>query len=112
MGDEGPVFAATRRLEEAVDKLDEAKGEEGQFLDELVMQEVLEEIRDIAKRGGVSCECGSKGWRLRINYSSVDLICAGCGAAVRIPAATASDIEDICCKQTILLKKTGKKAIP
>lgn len=109
VGEEGPVFAATRRLEEAVDKLDAAKGEEGQFLDELVMKEVLEEVRDIAKRGGVSCECGSKRWRLQINYSSADLICADCGAAMRIPAATASDIEDICCKQTILLKKTRKK---
>ena len=109
VGEEGPVFAAARRLEEAVDRLDQRR-EEGQFLDELVMKEVLEELRDIAKGGGVSCMCGSKEWRLQINYSSVDVICAACGAAIRIPAATASDIDDICCKQAILLKR--KKDTP
>jgi hypothetical protein len=109
VGEEGPVFAATRRLEEAADRLERAKGEESQFLDELVMHEVLDEVKEIAQRGGISCECGSKRWRLQINYSSIDLICADCGAAMRIPAATASDIEDICCKPTILIQKTGKR---
>ena len=107
VGEEGAVFAAARRLEEASDKLEGAGKERGQFLDELVMHEVLEELRDIAKRGGISCACGSKRWRLQINYSSVDVICADCGAAMRIPAATASDIDDICCKHTIQLKKAG-----
>ena len=41
VGEEGPVFAALQRLEEAVDKLEAASGEKGAFLDELVMQEVL-----------------------------------------------------------------------
>ena len=34
-------------------------------------------------------------------------ICAQCGAQMRIPAATADDIDDICCKNTILIR--GKK---
>ena len=37
VGEEGPVFAAVRRLEEAVDKLEQDAGEKGAFLDELVM---------------------------------------------------------------------------
>ena len=89
-----------------MDKLEE-KGEEGQFLDPVVMQEVLGELRDIAKRGGVSCACGSKRWKLQVNYSSIDLICADCGGAMRIPAATQSDIADICCKNTIRIKPKG-----
>ena len=40
---------------------------------------------------------------MQVNYSSVDLFCADCGAAMRIPAATASDIDDICCKNTIVI---------
>ena len=75
----------------------------GAFLDELVMHEVLSEIRDIAQRDGISCTCGSQRWNLQVNYSSVDLKCADCGGAMRIPAATASDIEDICCKYTLLI---------
>lgn len=106
VGDEDAVFAAVRRLEEAVDKLEE-KREEGQFLDPVVMQEVLGELRDIAQRGGVSCACGSKRWKLQVNYSSIDLICADCGGAMRIPAATQSDIADICCKNTIRIKPKG-----
>lgn len=103
VGEEGPVFAAVRRLEEAVDKLEQDAGEKGTFLDELVMHEVLSELKEIAGRGGVSCACGSKRWRVQVNYSSVDLLCADCGAAMRIPAATASDIDDICFKDTLLI---------
>ena len=104
MGEEGPVFAAVRRLEEAVDKLEAAAGAEGTFLDDIIMHEVLSELKDIAQRGGISCACGSKEWRLQVNFSSVDLICAQCGSALRIPAATADDLEDLCCKATLLIK--------
>ena len=92
---------------ELADKLEREAGARGTFLDELVMHEVLSELRDIARRGGVSCECGSTEWKLQVNYSSIDLICAQCGAQMRIPAATADDIDDICCKNTILIR--GKK---
>lgn len=104
VGEEGAVFAAMRRLEEAVDKLKAEAGEKGTFLDELVMHEVLSEIKEIAQRGGISCACGSGQWRLQVNYSSVDILCAQCGAAMRIPAATASDIEDICCKDKLVIQ--------
>ena len=103
VGEEGPVFAALKRLEEAVDKLEAQAGEKGTFLDELVMHEVLSEIKDIAQRGGISCTCGSHNWKLQVNYSSVDLFCADCGGAMRIPAATASDIDDICCKDKLVI---------
>lgn len=104
VGEEGPVFAAMERLEEAVDKLEAAAGEKGTFLDEIIMHEILSELRDIAQRGGISCTCGSKEWRLQVNFSSVDLICGHCGRALRIPAATADDLEDLCCKNTLLIK--------
>lgn len=63
-----------------MDKLGEDEVSQGAFLDEIVMEEVLSEIRDIAARGGISCACGSKNWTFQVNYSSVDLICADCGA--------------------------------
>lgn len=107
VGQEDMVYGAMRRLEEAVDKLEKEAAERSTFLDELVMHEVLSELKEIAQRGGVACSCGSKNWRVQINYSSVDLVCADCGGDLRIPAATQSDIEDICCKQTLRLHGKG-----
>ncbi len=107
MGEEGPVYAATARLEQAVDKLGEGAAENGAFLDELVMEEVLSELKDIAQRGGISCTCGSKRWAFDVNFSSVDLYCQDCGGKYRVPAATADDIDDLCCKTSILIR--GKK---
>lgn len=105
VGEEDDVFAAARRLEEAVDKVEGEAEERGTFLDEIIMHEVLSEVKEIAQRGGISCSCGSKRWSLKVNYSSVDLICADCGGTLRLPAATDSDLEDICCKYTLQIKK-------
>ena len=101
VGEEQAVYAAVRRLEGAVDKLHAEAGERGAFLDEIVMHEILSELRDIAQRGGVSCTCGSREWRLKVNYSSVELTCARCGGTLRIPAATEEDITDLCCKPAL-----------
>lgn len=99
-GGGGPVFAATARLERAADKLKEeqAAEEKAAFLDEIVMHEVLSEVKDIAARGGVSCACGSREWKLKVNYSSIDLICCPVRRADAHPAATADDIDDIAVK--------------
>lgn len=107
VGEEGSVFAAMERLEGAVDKLEAAAGADGAFLDDVVMEEVLSELKEIAERGGISCTCSSKEWKLQVNFSSVDLLCAHCGAALRIPAATVDDLEDICCKHTLLIRGQG-----
>ena len=103
VGEEGPVYAATARLERAVDKLGEdAAG--GAFLDEVVMEEILSELKDIAARGGISCTCGSRAWGLTVHFSSVELYCRECGGRYRVPAATADDIDDLCCKPSILIR--------
>ena len=112
VGEEGPVYAATARLERAVDKLEEPPSgreedeaaEQRPFLDPIIMEEVLSEIKDIAARGGISCTCGSRHWTFQVNYSSVDLTCRACGAQMRIPAATADDLDDICCKTNLLIR--------
>ena len=108
VGSREKVEQAMARLENTVEKLAPQPGTEGEprpFLDPLVMEEVLAEIKEIAARGGISCTCGSSKWRAEVKYSSIDLICANCGGALRIPAATQDDIDDICCKDRILLKK-------
>ena len=49
-----------------MDKLGAEEGAQGVFRDEIVMEEVLSEIRDIAARGGISCACGSKNWTFQV----------------------------------------------
>lgn len=110
VGQEEPVFAAMKRLEETVDMLESEAGAQGTFLNDLVMEEILGELRDIASRGGIRCTCGSREWKLKVNYSSVELFCARCGGALKLPAATMSDIEDLCCKTTLTIR--GEKAPP
>jgi len=105
VGEEGPVYAAVARLEQTADKLfQEEEGERGAFLDEIVMHEVLSELRDIAQRDGISCTCGSHRWDFQVNYSSIDLRCQSCGGHMRIPAATADDIDSICSKMTLVIR--------
>lgn len=114
VGEEGPVFQALGRLEEAAEQLRERKaaeesggeGEQKPFLNETVMTEVLGEIKEIAQRDGISCACGSHKYSMKIHYSTVELICAECGTRLRLPAATEDDLEDLCCKYT--LKIEGK----
>ena len=104
VGQEEPVFAAMKRLEETLDVLESEAGAQGTFLNDLVMEEVLGELRDIGRRGGISCTCGSKEWKLQVNYSSVEIFCAKCGGALKLPAATMSDLEDLCCKPSLLIR--------
>ena len=104
VGEEEPVFAAMRRLEETFDGMEAAAGEEGTFLNDLVMEEILGELRDIAQRGGISCSCGSRKWRMKVNYSSVEITCAQCGGKLRLPAASLSDLDDLCCKPTLTIR--------
>lgn len=103
VGENQAVYAAMRRLEETVDELEEEAGSSGMFLNDVVMEEMLSEVRDIAQREGISCTCGSKEWSLKVNYSSVELICSHCGGALKIPAATLSDLEDLCCKDILTI---------
>lgn len=113
VGEEEAVYAAVRRLEEAADLLPQ-KSEEGEepepssFLNPTIMEEVLGELKDILQREkGVSCTCGGTQCRIKVGYSAVDVICSDCGATLRLPAATDSDLDDLCCKTRIVLQ--GRK---
>ncbi len=103
IGEEGAVFAAMKRLEETIDALEAEAAGEGAFLNRIVMEEILEELRDIGARGGVSCGCGSKEFSINIQFSAVELHCNNCGNMLKIPAGTLQDVEDLCCKPKLLI---------
>ena len=110
IGQEGPVFQAMEKLEAVVDKLrlDDQMDSRGVFLNEVVMEEILSELKDIAARDGVKCACGSADYGVKVGYSSVDLVCAHCGTALRLPAAGPDDLDSLCARNTLIIP--GKKA--
>ena len=71
VGEEGPVYAATARLEQAVDKLGEDPAINGAFLDEIVMEEI-------------EPKAGEEG-RLRVSIDLSDLLGGGDGSAAPSP---------------------------
>lgn len=109
IGRQEEVFSAMEKLEAAVDKLrlDDQMETRGTFLDEVVMGEVLSELKEITARGGIKCGCGAADYGVKVGYSSVDVVCAHCGGVLRINAATADDIDSICSRYTLTVP--GKK---
>lgn len=105
IGEKDAVFSAMEKLEAAVDKLrlDDRMETRGTFLDEVVMGEVLAELKDIAGRGGIRCGCGAADYGIRVGYSSVDVVCAHCGGVLRLNAATPDDIDDICARYRLTI---------
>lgn len=106
IGPEGTVEKNLRELVILSEK--EKRQEDGEnqeaFLDNVIMYEVLSELKDIAAReNGVTCACGSKRYGMEIRRSAVDLICRDCGAKLRIPAATDRDLDDLCCHMKLVI---------
>ena len=73
------------------------------FTDNVIMYEVLSELKDIAARGGITCTCGSHEYTMQVRRGAVDLTCAKCGGRLRLPAATDSDLDDLCCRMTLTI---------
>lgn len=102
IGDVYRVEAALRDLELAVEK--KKSGQDETFIDNVIMYEVLSEVKDIAARGGISCSCGGKDYSLEVHGAAVDLVCSRCGGRLRLPAATDEDLDRLCCHYTLTIK--------
>jgi len=105
IGDVYRVESALRELEITVQK--KKDGGEGAFVDNMVMYEVLSELKDIAARGGISCTCGARGCAMEIHGAAVDLVCRSCGGRLRLPAATDEDLDRLCCQYTLTIRGLG-----
>ena len=99
IGEEQQVRRAMEELALRVEK-EKAGGEEA-FTDNVIMYEVLSELKDMAGRGGVRCTCGSRDYGIRIHRDAVDLTCRACGGRLRLPAATDEDLDQLCCRMTL-----------
>ena len=102
IGQEETVEKRLRELELLAEK--EKRGDPQTFADNVIMYEVLSELRDIAARpGGLTCACGSARCGMEIRHSAVDLVCRDCGARLRIPAATDEDLDALCCRMKLVI---------
>ena len=106
IGEEGLVEKNLRELSVLVQKEKQQKDSEEQeaFLDNVIMYEVLSELRDIAARkDGITCLCGSRAYSMTVRRSAVNLQCKECGAKLRINAATDRDLDDLCCHMKLVI---------
>ena len=101
IGEEGQVRRAMEGLALRVAK-EKASPDEA-FTDNVIMYEVLSELKDIAGRGGISCACGSREYAIQVRRGAVDIVCGKCGGRLRLPAATDSDLDDLCCRMTLTI---------
>ncbi len=99
IGEEQQVVSAMEGLALRVEK-DKTEEPEA-FTDNVIMYEVLSELKDIAARGGISCSCGSKEYAVQVGRATVDLICGKCGGRLRLNAATDEDLDRLCCHMTL-----------
>lgn len=93
-----------RQMKELEIRAEKEKSESPEaFTDNVIMYEVLSELRDIASRGGVQCGCGSSDYGIHVRRDAVDLTCSRCGARLRIPAATDEDLDRLCCQMKLVI---------
>lgn len=102
----GPSGTVERHMKELSLLAEKTRRDDGSaaFLDNVIMYEILSELKDIAARpDGIRCKCGSGRYKMQVRRASVDLICADCGGRLRIPAATDRDLDDLCCHMKLVI---------
>lgn len=104
VGQEDQVSAQMEQL--AVRAAKEKAEDPEAFTDNIIMYEVLSELKDIAARDGISCTCGSHKYNIAVRRGAVDLICAQCGGRLRLNAATDRDLDDLCCQMKLTIRGT------
>ena len=101
IGEHAEVEKAMAELELRAEK-DRCEAPEA-FTDNVIMYEVLSELKDIAARGGIGCTCGCRQYSIAVHRGAVDLICKDCGGKLRLPAATDEDLDRLCCQMKLTI---------
>lgn len=106
VGQEDQVSAQMEQL--AVRAAKEKAEDPEAFTDNIIMYEVLSELKDIAARDGISCTCGSHKYTMAVRRGAVELICGDCGGRLRLNAATDRDLDDLCCQMKLTIRGTKR----
>lgn len=101
----GETTQVRNAMEELAIRSEKEKCEEKEaFTDNVIMYEVLSELKDIAARGGIRCTCGSGDYGIQVHRDAVDLVCHCCGSKLRLPAGTDEDLDRLCCQMTLTIR--------
>ncbi len=92
-------------LEKELDEIIDKYGYESYFKNTQVMFDTLNYIHDIALKGNLGCQCGSRDPDLVLLYDSVLLKCSKCGCEKSIPAACNNDLKEIFLLDSLLISE-------
>ncbi len=91
------------KLEREQDKLIDALGYDRYFKNTRVMLDSLNKIHDIAEKGNLFCECGSRDIEVALLSDRIFLKCRKCSGKRVFNATSNKDLKDIVTKRHILL---------
>lgn len=101
VGQEDQVSAQMEQL--AVRAAKEKAEDPEAFTDNIIMYEVLSELKDIAARAASAAAAAAPATGIQVHRDSVDLCCQDCGGKLRLPAATDEDLDRLCCQMTLTI---------
>ena len=96
-------------LEEEFDELMDRYGYESYFANTRVMFDMVNRIHDIALKGNLYCECGSRDIEMAMLPECILLRCGKCGGNKKVPASKNRDLKDMLATNQILLKDDAFK---
>lgn len=108
----GENSAVNRWAENYSNELDKIIEDDFQdfFVNDLVVFETVEKIKNLEETGKLYCECGSHKIEIELLSECVDLQCALCGAKKQIPAATDEHLAlTLSCEKIVLNGNNNSK---
>lgn len=103
MGKDDGVRKSVDNYEMQMDILMNEIGYDDYFINNTVMLNTVDKIHDIAERGNLLCQCGSREISMEMFYDRVELICNKCFLKTTIKACTNHDLKDTLKKDSIIL---------
>lgn len=103
IGKDEVVRKAIDKLEGEQDKLIDMFGYDNYFKNTRVMLDSLNKVHDIAEKGNLYCECGSRDIEVTLFSDRIYLKCKKCSGSRIINATSNKDLKNIVTEQHILL---------
>ncbi|NLY42651.1 MAG: hypothetical protein GX066_01495 [Clostridiaceae bacterium] len=112
IGKDEEVRQSVDRYEMKMEKILSDIGYEDSFANSAVMLRTIDIIHDIAEKGDLLCQCGSRDIDLQILYDKVQLSCNKCFAYEFINACTNQDLKQTLCRGSIVLCRDTYRVAP
>lgn len=111
MGSELYVRKQLNTIESQLDEIIDSLGYEHEFYNARVMLDSLNLIHDIAEKGGLFCECGSRNIELTLHTEKIVLKCSKCRGRYTISAISDDDYQNLTRRKNIILESNENSQI-